>query len=369
MTYLKAFRAGWKIVIKHFHPIAFAFLTLVLLSGCQSQQLFQQRFLQFGTIIDITLVTNDQRKALKLFDEIETLLKKRHVEWHGWQDGTLNQFNQALITQSAVHPQQGIKLPETLQLLIHDSKKYYALSNGLFNPAMGKLIEAWGFHQKSSPNLNLIEKIKQDIPGMHDLIIKDNHAITLNPNLQLDFGAIAKGLAIKQISQLIQQYQINNYIINAGGDIFARGQKQGKDWRIAIENPFPADDKSEKVIGKISTSESVSIFTSGNYRRFYVDKNNIKRHHIINPLTGEPSLNISAITLLHKDPVIADIAATTLMLTKITDLKKMANKLEIEDFLAISDQQEIYISESMMNKIEWSNKQHLKINLLREHPN
>ncbi len=366
---MKVFRTDWKIVIKHFHPIAIAFLTLALLSGCQSQQLFQQRFLQFGTIIDITLVTNDQGKALELFDEIETLLKKRHVEWHGWQDGTLKQFNQALLTQTVNNPEEGINIPGTLQLLIHDSKKYYALSDGLFNPAMGKLIEAWGFHQQSSPNLNLIEKIKQDIPGMHDLIIKDNHAITLNPNLQLDFGAIAKGLAIKQISRLIQQNQIESFIINAGGDIYARGQKQGKDWRIAIENPFPANEKSKKVIGKISTSDSISIFTSGNYHRFYVDENNIKRHHIINPLTGDPSLNISAITVLHKDPVIADVAATTLMLTHIPDLKKMAKKLEIENFLAISDKQELYISESMMKKIEWSNKQHLKINLLQEQPN
>jgi len=353
---------------KHFYPVAIALLTLALVSGCQSQQLFQQRFLQFGTIIDITLVTTDQDKALALFDEIETLLKKRHIEWHGWQDGTLKQFNQALVTQSAIHPQEGIKLPETLQLLIHDSQKYYALSNGLFNPAMGKLIEAWGFHQQTSPNLNLIQKIKQDIPGMHDLIIKNNHAITLNADLQLDFGAIAKGLAIKQISQLIEQNQIGNFIINAGGDIYARGQKQGKDWRIAIENPFPGGEKSEEIIGEISISGSVSIFTSGNYHRFYVDENNIKRHHIINPLTGDPSLNISAITVLHNDPVIADIAATTLMLTHIADLKKMANKLEIEDFLAISDQRELYISESMMQKIEWSSNQHFKIHLLQEQP-
>ena len=366
---MKLFRTGWKTVIKHFYPIAIALLTLALVSGCQSQQLFQQRFLQFGTIIDITLVTTDQDKALELFDAIETLLKKRHIEWHGWQDGTLKQFNQALLTQTEHNHEAGINIPETLQLLIHDSQKYYVLSDGLFNPAMGKLIEAWGFHQQSSPNLALIDQIKQDIPGMHDLIVKNNHAKTLNPDLQLDFGAIAKGLAIKQISRLIRQNQIENFIINAGGDIYAQGQKLGKGWRIAIENPFNADQNKQKIIGKISSSKPVSIFTSGNYHRFYVDENNIKRHHIINPLSGEPSLNISAVTVLHKDPVIADIAATTLMLTRIPELKKMAKKLEIENFLAISDQRELFISESMMKKIDWSNKQQLKIKLLQEQPN
>ncbi len=53
------------------------------------------------------------------------------------------------------------------------------------------------YQQKFQTNEDkLISKIKHDIPGMHDLIVKDNHAISLNPYLQLDFGAIAKGLAV-----------------------------------------------------------------------------------------------------------------------------------------------------------------------------
>ena len=356
-----------KSLIKHLALIAFTLFTLVSLNACQSQHVFQQRFLQFGTIIDISLVTKDQDKALQVFNEIEILLKKRHTEWHGWQDGTLKQFNQALLLSQATTETEtdtGIPIPETLRLLIHDSKKYFDLSGGLFNPAMGKLIDAWGFHQQATPNLALIETIKQNIPGMNDLIIKDNHAVTLNPYLQLDFGAIAKGLAVKQISHLIQQHHINNFIINAGGDIFAEGQKLGKGWKVAIENPFYSDKNSENIIGLLSVSDSQSIFTSGNYRRFYVDKDNLKRHHIIDPVSGEPSLNISAITVMHKDPIIADVAATTLMLTKISELKNMAEVLEIEDFLAISDQHDLYITESMMKKIQWTEKSAFKVQLL-----
>ncbi len=341
---------------KSFFLVTVVGLTLILLGSCQSSQVFQQRFLQFGTIIDISLVTTSEDKALQLFNEIEKLLILRHTEWHGWQDGTLKQFNSALLQQKNSPSADAILIPETLRSLILYSKKYYDLSEGKFNPAMGKLIEAWGFHDKSIPDQSLINKIKQQMPGMHDLIVKDQHAMTLNPYFQLDFGAIAKGLAVKQIAELINQNHIKNFIINAGGDIFAQGQKPGGNWRIAIENPFYDDNHADRVFASIQTTKPLSIFTSGNYHRYYVDKNNIKRHHIIDPTSGEPSINISAITVLHKDPVIADIAATTLMITKISELKKMANKLEIEDFLAISEQQELYISRSMMDKIEWSGK-------------
>ena len=168
----------------------------------------------------------------------------------------------------------------------------------------------------------------------------------------------------KQITCLIQQNNIKDFIINAGGDFFAQGQKHSKNWRIAIENSFYTDKRSDRIIGKIQLSEPMSVFTSGNYYRFYNDENNIKRHHIIDPVTGEPSINISPITVLHLDPVIADVAATTLMLTPVPELKNMANKLEIKDFLAISDKQELYISKSMMQKMQWSDTMLFKIHLL-----
>ncbi len=257
-----------------------------------------------------------------------------------------------------------VEIPQTLQLLINDSKKYYQLSDGRFNPAMGKLIAAWGFHQKASPDRALIDSIKQDIPGMDDLIIKDNRARIANPNFQLDFGAIAKGLGVRQIAELITKNQIQNFIINAGGDIFAQGQKPQSKWRIAIENPFQKDINTDRVFASIQITKPLSVFTSGNYRRFYIDKQNQRRHHIINPLTGEPSLNISAITILHKDPVIADVAATTLMLTKPEELQNMAKKLGIKDYLAITEQHEVYISHSMMEKIDWEEKSIFKIHQL-----
>jgi len=344
--------------------VILAFVSLASLNGCHSPEIFQQRFLQFGTIIDITLVTTDEDRAYQVFDEIELLLKKRHFEWHGWENGTLKRFNQALLKQhnTPTHtesPLNGIEIPNTLQKLILDSKKYYSLSDGLFNPAMGKLIQAWGFHQESEPDQVLINSIKKDMPGMHDLIINNNQARSLNPYLQLDFGAIAKGLAVKQIVDLINQHRLKNFIINAGGDIYAQGRKTRQNWHIAIENPF-----SEGIIGRLKITSSTSIFTSGNYRRFYLDKNDIKRHHIINPLSGEPSTNISSITLLHDDPIAADVAATTLMLTQLADLKTMAGKLNIQHYLAITESHELYISPSMVKKIQWQEAQNFKIHLI-----
>ena len=84
----------------------------------------------------------------------------------------------------------------------------------------------------------------------------------------------------KQITRLIQQNNIKDFIINVGGDIFAQGQKHSKNWRIAIENPFYTDKSSDRIIGQIQLSEPMSIFTSGNYRRFYKKCPQLLRKHL-----------------------------------------------------------------------------------------
>lgn len=346
-------KAGSRLI----HLITSGTLVLLLVSSlisCQRPQPSSQRFLQFGTLIDITLIADNEIQAATLFENIEKLLTTRHTEWHGWLDGTLKRFNQSLSQQ----PVLGTLIPATLKQLVTDSKKYYTTSSGLFNPAMGKLIAAWGFHEYSEADHELISTIKKNIPGMNDLVIKNDRAFSLNTHLQLDFGAIAKGLAIKQIAEIITREKVQDFIINAGGDVYTHGQKYSRAWRIAIENPF-----APGILGSLNMESESSIFTSGNYRRFYTDKNQRRRHHIIHPLSGEPSINISAATVIHQDPVIADVAATTLMLTDISRLGEMATRFGIRDYLVITEQRQVYASKSMLARIDWHKADNLTINV------
>lgn len=321
---------------------------LFLLLACQPPTVLQQQFLQFGTLIDITIVERDEETSRRLFSDIENLLSTRHVQWHGWLDGDLKRFNEAMMNP----PGNRVAVPQALEELIHDSKQYHKLSQGLFNPALGRLIAAWGFHQSSEPDHAMIKQIQEDIPGMDDLIIDSNGAHTLNPHLQLDFGAIAKGLVVRQIAQLLERNNVHHFIINAGGDVYAMGNKNNRSWHVAIENPFQSD-----ILASLELPSDHSIFTSGNYRRFYIDGDNSRRHHIIDPRTGEPSKNISAVTVLHRDPVIADIAATTLMLTPLDQVSNMVSRLGIEKFLVISEDRRLYISKELLKIIHWHHKQ------------
>ena len=312
-----------------------------LLFSCeQPPQIVEQQFLHFGTVIDITLIHDDLNKLEQSLVEIERQLSVYHQNWHAWEDGELSRFNRALSTL------QPVKIPASLRELIDLSQQYYHMSNQLFNPALGKLVAAYGFHGQSEPDELTIKAIQLNLPKMPDLKVKKHLAINNNTHLQLDLGGIAKGYAIGLIGRYLDQQGFEDYLINAGGDILTSGNKFGEPWHIGVQNPFEPG-----AIAGINMRGKHALFTSGNYRRFYLKGDKIV-HHIIDPRSGKPSEHISSATVMVSDPVLADVAATTLMIDGLNNHHSLAGLLGIEDYMVIDEDQNISISRSLAEKIE-----------------
>lgn len=298
--------------------------------------------LQFGTIISVTIIHDDMHKTEQVFSAIETQLKQYETYWHAWEESDLYQFNQSLMqSESAI-------IPQSLQELITLSQDYYLSSKQLFNPALGQLIAAYGFHDNNITNEPLIAKIQKNLPNMRDLIIDGNRATITNPYLQLDFGGIAKGYAISKIADQLKAQGFQNFLINAGGDVLICGQRFNQPWTVAIQNPF-----APGAIASIQLSGDHQLFTSGNYRRFYEKENNKKLHHIIDPRSGQPSTQISSATVLTTDAILADVAATTLMIDGWQNHDSLAESLGITDYLLINPKMEIIISRTLADKMEF----------------
>ena len=316
-------------------------LLLILLSACRSQeQQIEQRILQFGTIIDVTLIHADRNKAEVALNQIEYQLLVYRKNWHAWEDGDLFRFNQALIDSN------NATVPESLRQLLVLSQQYYRKSQSLFNPALGRLVNAYGFHGNKEPDTRMIKLIKANIPTMLDLKLNQRVASSTNPHLQLDLGGIAKGYAIGLIAEYLTDSGFEHFLINAGGDLYASGKKFGRPWKIGIQNPFEPG-----AIASVRLTGDQSLFTSGNYQRFYKQAGEIV-HHIIDPRTGDPSKHISSATVLSSDPVLSDVAATTLMIDGIKNHRSLAKSLGIKDYLTVSESKTIIITRSFAQKID-----------------
>ncbi len=326
------------VVRKHL-TLLLLLLCTILLTACERRaNQIEQQFFEFGTLINITLISDDKDLALSLLQQIETDLQRWRGYWHGWQDSDLTRFNEQLREQGAA------EIPDSLRELLRLSQRYYWQSDGLFNPAMGRLIAAWGFHGQPA-DAELVETIRADIPAMDDLLISGDRATTRNPWVQVDLGGIAKGLAVRNIARLLRDNGIQHFVVNAGGDLQVSGNRFGRPWRLGIRHPF-----APGVIAGIELTGDYSLFTSGNYERRY-KKGEQSLHHIIDPLTGMPSTQISSATVLAKDPILADVAATVLMVDGLRQPQALMQQLGVVDYLVIDEQQKLSASGSMASKL------------------
>jgi thiamine biosynthesis lipoprotein len=326
-----------------------AILIAGLVTGCGrsdsgSERLHQSQLLALGTLVDISLWDVDATQANQAIHDIDTQLQQLHHDWHSWQPGRLHDINTALASG------QTIELNDIELGLLQQATQLAAQSQQLFNPAIGRLIGEWGFHSDSPegppPADATIRKLLSLNPRMSDLSFNDHSLHSDNPAVQLDVGAFAKGYAIDQAIALLREQGINNAIVNAGGDLRAIGQHGQRPWRIGIRHPAQPG-----VIAAVNIQGDESVFTSGNYERFF-EYQGQRYHHIIDPRTGYPSNTTLSVTVIHKDATTADAAATALLIAGPEQWRNIAQQMGINQIMLIDRQMNVYMTPAMARRVQ-----------------
>lgn len=141
-----------------------------------------------------------------------------------------------------------------------------------------------------------------------------------NPQKKIiDPSGIVKGWAIHQAAEILKKAGLNNFYIEAGGDIQASGfNNQGNNWRIGLRHPF----KKTEIIKVISLTNQ-GIATSGNYERGY---------HIYNPVTNQFAKEIASLTVIGPNIYEADRFATAAFAMGEKGISFIENKPLLEGY-------------------------------------
>ena len=318
---------------------------VIILSGC-GNQLHQQQLYVFGTLVEIKIWGVNEQVANNAINIIAKDFQTMHDNWHPWHEGTLTNLNKTIANGQSYTVQDS-----DLLLMLKQSQQLYNQSDGLFNPAIGKLISLWGFHSDDLLN-NFTVPSEQEItklltPSMNDITINKQQISSHNPIVQLDFGAFAKGYAIDLAIKKLQQLGIHNAIVNAGGNLKAIGKKGDQPWLIGVRHP-----SGKGILAAITVRGEESIITSGDYERFH-DLEGKRYSHIIDPRNGRPTQELTAVTVIHKNGAIADAAATALMIAGLTDWHKIATQMEIKYVMLVDKTGIIYLNPAMQERVQF----------------
>lgn len=180
---------------------------------------------------------------------------------------------------------------------------------------------------------------------MSDIQLQGIKLHSKNPSTELNFGAFAKGYAIDLSMEYLHSLGINNAVINAGGDLRVSGQHGKRPWKIGIRHP-----REEGVIAWLKAQNNESIFSSGDYERFYIYEGQ-RYHHILNPETGYPASGTTSVTVIHDNAGIADAAATALFIAGPQRWVDIARSMGIKYVMLIDTKGNIHLSPEMEKRI------------------
>ncbi len=214
-------------------------------------------------------------------------------------------------------------------------------TNGAFDITVGPLVNLWGFGPNKSENKippnEEIELIKKNIGYKKIYLNKETTSIKkLHPDLYVDLSGIAKGFAVDKIALYLNSYNLENYLVEIGGELIAKGTNEDNEvWQIGIENP---NNNLAKIIGL----KDIAMATSGDYRNYF-EKNGVRYSHTINPNTGKPIKHkLASVTVLDKTAMNADALATAFMVLGPAKTIELANELKIGVYLIIKNDENFY---------------------------
>jgi FAD:protein FMN transferase len=323
-----------------------AIAALLALAACSKETpVTSVRFDAFATSIDLSLVGVDQQQAR----QAEALIKQDFLfleqAWHSWQPGPMGRINRMLITG------EPFVAPPSTMPLVRLSKEYEARSGGLFNPAIGYLMDLWGFHadvldSRPPPPPDQIARLVQAAPSMEQIDIRGLELQGHNKAIRLDFDNIAKGYALDLAIEQLRELGIKSALVQAGGEVRVIGDRSGQPWRITIRRP-----SGTGVLAIVPMRGDESLVTKSDYDRNFVY--NGKTHHaIIDPRTGSPASATKSVSVLHTDATTAAAAATALFIAGPDAWHAVASGMGIRYVLLVDAEGTLHMNPAMAERIE-----------------
>ena len=254
-----------------------------------------------GTLVEITVSHADphviQAVTTQAFDEMKRLeqLMSTYLP-----DSEISQINRAA-------GKEAVPVSLEVEEVIREGIFWSRQSSGAFDITVEPLVQLWDFDGENEviPGRATLRKTAS-LVNYKNIEIFDHKVRLARPGMAINVNGLAKGYAVDRAVSILRS-RVPNGIVNAGGDLFAFGQKSKESpWTIGLQHPR----KPQDLLAAFAVKNQ-AVATSGDYQRYFV-KDGVRYHHIFDPATGMPARKMISTTLITTEVMEADAMATAL---------------------------------------------------------
>ncbi|MBB4857694.1 thiamine biosynthesis lipoprotein [Novosphingobium chloroacetimidivorans] len=262
-----------------------------------------------GTTWHVRLAAPPAFNRTALLSAIEGRLEAILAQMSHWRaDSLLGRFNRA-------GGGTWITLPPDFRTVLEAGLVVAERSGGAFDPAIGALVDAWGFGPEPAMTMPSPAELEQAhaVSGSARLAY-DREASRLRQSggVRLDFSGIAKGFAVDALGAVLLRHGCRHALVEIGGELLGLGLRpDGDPWWVDLETP-------DQGISPLRVAlHQMAVATSGDY---------VRGRHTIDPRTGAPVEHALSVSVLHASAMWADAWATALGVLQGAEMEALASR-------------------------------------------
>lgn len=285
-----------------------------------------------GTSYSIIYLSSEEQDFQKEIDSVFEAVNKSLSTY--LPDSDISKINQG---------DTSIVVDKMFREVFELSKEVNRKTDGYFDPTVGVLVNAWGFGPSTAIVMDstAVDSLLSFV-GLEKVDLTESNRIKKeNPNIYLDFNAIAKGYAIDRLAAFLDEKEISNYLIEVGGELVGKGENRikGKPWVVGIDDPQIEEGRRLKILMQLKDR---ALASSGNYRKFRIDSITGEKYvHTVNPKSGfTKNGRTLGTTVLANTCGEADAYATAFMAMDLKDaLEFLSVQRELDAYIVYLDEQ------------------------------
>ena len=328
----------------------FVIFVVLLLTACKGKDpLYEEQGYVFGTLVEVSVYGESKPRARQAVSEVMQEFQRLHNMLHAWQPSELSKMNATFAKGKSV------AVSAELAAMLQDATQLSQQSQGLFNPAIGGLVQLWGFHaDEFKPVLPDEKKIEQWVaadPQMSDITIVHGRAQSKNRSVQVDLGGYAKGYALDRAAELLRKQGIRNALINIGGNVLALGRHGDRPWRVGIQHP-----RKSGALATMDLHDGDAIGTSGDYQRYFMI-GDVRYCHLIDPRNGYPMQGVQAVTIVTHGPragVLSDADSKPLFISGVKGWRAAATRMGLTEAMLVDGQGKIHLTAELQKRLKFT---------------
>ena len=244
--------------------------------------------------------------------------------------------------------QQPLVISDELYSLIERSLHYSHQSEGAFDITFASVGYLYDYRTGQRPSKDQLTKKLAAVNYRAVKLDPEQRTVRfLHPDTRIDLGGIAKGYAVDRGVEIVVSHGLVSAVVSAGGDSRILGNRGDRPWMMGIRHPR----KGEGEFAVKIPLEDTALSTSGDYERFFMDDEQRRVHHILNPQSGESATGVQSVSILAEQAIDSDALSTTVFVLGVERGLALVNRLDHIDAIIIDGSGKLHYSEGLLRQV------------------